>query len=455
MTENEPAPAENDPSPPEDRSEPTNDQRQEDVISLPGEQAFFSGKTIVFSLPPAPEQGKESSSFSFVNPAAVGTDTVGTDTVGTDAVGTDAVRTNTAEVPEKDAVRSVPKNESPRFSLSSGLPDLSDRFGPESASHRNESSGEDDQPLGNELPTIAFPREELPAASSPEEPKENSSPSGEGSFFFDFFSSSVPAKEKEDENAFVAGMQSVFHTDESEDDNTTEPVGPYSLSETEVFQQEEAERQRENLDGIIRQNNADSLFELGEKYDRPGEEERIEPTRSVEINPVSLLEAMLFVGDRENQPLSLEKATSLMRNVSVEEALEAIQTLNARFLRNGAPYEIVQDGPGWRFALRPEYEPVRERFFGKTREFKLQQKAIDVLSLVAYRQPVSAAEIQEVRPGTASVLSQLVKRDLIVAEKKTVDKKQVVYYRTTPRFLTLFNLESLDDLPIVDEIDFR
>ena len=89
------------------------------------------------------------------------------------------------------------------------------------------------------------------------------------------------------------------------------------------------------------------------------------------------------------------------------------------------------------------------------KEFRLSQRAIDLLTLVAYRQPISLAEIQADRTGTAPVLAQLVKRGVIAVEKKTVEKKQVSYYRTTDRFLKLLGINSLDDLPIVDEIDYR
>lgn len=307
-------------------------------------------------------------------------------------------------------------------------------------------------------PPLAPSSEPVPVVDSDDNSDVFSAPENEGAFLLDFFTPVTAANETDDKNAFVTGMYTVFQTQEGLDeeaiDDDSQPNGPFDLSATEVFQQEEEERQRESLDGFIRQNDADTLFELGEKYDRHGEEP-LEVTRPVEISPVSLLEAMLFVGDRENRALSLEKATSLMRNVSLDEAWAAIQTLNTRYRQNGSPYEITQDQEGWRFVLREEFEPVRERFFGKTREVKLSQKVIDVLALIAYRQPISLGELMEVRPNTGTLLTQLAKRDLIVQEKQTINGEQSVYFRTTARFLTLFNIASLDDLPIIDEIGFR
>ena len=77
------------------------------------------------------------------------------------------------------------------------------------------------------------------------------------------------------------------------------------------------------------------------------------------------------------------------------------------------------------------------------------------LALIAYRQPISLDEILETRNNATGPLSQLVKRELVAQEKRVVDKKKVAFYSTTPRFLRLFNLESLDDLPIVGDVDYR
>ncbi len=254
---------------------------------------------------------------------------------------------------------------------------------------------------------------------------------------------------------FEAGLHSVFQTEEDEEENFETLTDESALSPEEQFQREEEQARLENVDAVIRQNDEDSLYELGAKYDVQDPELSIEEPKGTEVNPESILEAMLFVGDRQNLPLNLEKATSLMRNVSVEEAITAIHSLNKRYARYGAPYSIIEVNGGWRMLLRPEMEFVRERFFGKVREFKLSQKAIDLLAIIAYRQPISVEELNDIRPGNASVLSLLLKRDLIEKDKKSQDKKQIIYYHTTKRFLTVFGLDSIDDLPIVEEIDYR
>ena len=300
---------------------------------------------------------------------------------------------------------------------------------------------------------------------------------GDDAFFTKSFTVNTEKHEASRFNdTFAGGLRSLFdseedyETSENEDDEN-------NLPEEETLSHElEAER-RESLDGILYQDDADFLTEAGLKYDSPQTVEGVFVQKSsldiiqnlkteaekvqddsgsrAKIRPESILEAMLFVGDRDNRPLSLKTACSLMRNVSEMEAIEVLADLNERYHREGAPYKIVRCNGGYRMVLRTEYIEFVSRFSGKIKEFKLSQTAIDVLALIAYRQPIAFEEILEVRNNAGSVLNQLVKRDLITQEKQLIDKKKVTFYKTTERFLKLFNLASLDDLPIVGDIDYR
>ncbi len=165
------------------------------------------------------------------------------------------------------------------------------------------------------------------------------------------------------------------------------------------------------------------------------------------INPRTILEAMLFVGNRDNEPLSPRRAAELMRDVEVDEIPSLVQELNRRYDETAAPYQIVGEGDGYRLALRREFHAVRNRFYGRVREARLSQAAIDVLALVAYQQPLTAEQIhrQRGRPSR-HVLAHLVRRGLLRIERPD-PKRRTPHYSTTERFLHLFNLESLDDLP--------
>jgi segregation and condensation protein B len=169
------------------------------------------------------------------------------------------------------------------------------------------------------------------------------------------------------------------------------------------------------------------------------------------ISPKSIFEAMLFVGDRENRPLTAAKAAELMRDVSTEEIPAIVDRLNARYEGENCPYRIVGEGSGYRLALRKEFYGVRDRLYGRIREARLSQAAIDVLSLVAYKQPITSEQVSKLRGKPSShILAQLVRRGLLQLERPA-ERPRTPHYATTPRFMNLFSLESLDDLPRSEE----
>jgi segregation and condensation protein B len=168
---------------------------------------------------------------------------------------------------------------------------------------------------------------------------------------------------------------------------------------------------------------------------------------SCPVSPRSILEAMLFVGNRDNQPLSPRRAAELMRDVEADEIPGFIDELNGRYAAAGTPYQIVGEGDGYRLALRREFHPLSNRFHGRIREARLSQAAIDVLALVAYQQPITGEKLGRLRGKPSShILAHLVRRGLLRIERPD-PKRRTAHYRTTDRFLKLFNLDSLDDLP--------
>jgi segregation and condensation protein B len=165
------------------------------------------------------------------------------------------------------------------------------------------------------------------------------------------------------------------------------------------------------------------------------------------ISPLSILEAMLFVGNRDNWPLSPRRVAELMRDVEADDIPPLIDELNRRYDAAGAPYRIVGEADGYRLALRREFHPLRNRFYGRIREARLSQAAIDVLALVAYQQPISGEKVGRLRGKPSShVLAHLVRRGLLRIERPP-SQPRTPHYHTTERFLRLFNLDSLDDLP--------
>jgi segregation and condensation protein B len=174
---------------------------------------------------------------------------------------------------------------------------------------------------------------------------------------------------------------------------------------------------------------------------------RLPAAAEVEISPRTILEAMLFVGHPAHEPLTAKHVSSLMRGVRPREVDELVQELNDVYAAENCPYAIESVGAGYRLGLRTELEPLRDRFYGRVKEARLSQQAIDVLALVAYNQPLTRPEIEKLRnAASGGVLSQLVRRGLLRVERPDRKPREPIFY-TTDRFLELFGLETLEDLP--------
>jgi segregation and condensation protein B len=166
-----------------------------------------------------------------------------------------------------------------------------------------------------------------------------------------------------------------------------------------------------------------------------------------EINPRSIVEVMLFVGTPDNRPLTARQIAGLMRGVRPAEVDELIADLNAGYAATGRPYRIVGEGAGYRFALAAEFEPIRDKFYGRIKQVRLSPAAIEVLAVVAYNEPLTADDVNRLR-GTSSgpVLTQLVRRQLLRIERAAEELRAPRYF-TTERFLNLFGVKSLAELP--------
>ena len=173
------------------------------------------------------------------------------------------------------------------------------------------------------------------------------------------------------------------------------------------------------------------------------------------ISPLTILEAMLFVGNPHNEPLTAARGAGLMRGVEPEEIAGLVEQLNRRYAGNGCPYQIIIEGAGYRMRLRSRFGPVQNRFYGRVREARLSQAAVDVLAIVAYRQPLSADEVSRLRDRPSGhLLAQLVRRQLLRVERPEENRRKLLY-RTTDRFLQLFGLESIDELPQAEDLEKR
>ncbi|MCA9075108.1 MAG: SMC-Scp complex subunit ScpB [Planctomycetaceae bacterium] len=169
------------------------------------------------------------------------------------------------------------------------------------------------------------------------------------------------------------------------------------------------------------------------------------------IQPRQVLEAALFVG---GDSLTTKRLGMMLgEGISAEEVEELIASLNAQYADEHRPYEIRLSEGGYRLVLLEEFEAVQSRVYGTNpKDVKLSQEALEVLAFVAYRQPVTSDDLEETeKPNAMSLLRQLMRRQLVKLERDESNASAVTYH-TTPRFLELFGLRSLNDLPFPEDL---
>lgn len=149
-----------------------------------------------------------------------------------------------------------------------------------------------------------------------------------------------------------------------------------------------------------------------------------------------------------------DETVKAFKKVKEETLIAALEELMREHEAAARSYRLVCVAGAWQFVTQPEYAPWLKALVGhKTRPARLSQPALETLAIIAYRQPITRAEVEQVR-GVAvdGVMQTLLERELV----KQVGRAEVIgrpmTFGTTPIFLEYFGLRSLEDLPAADEL---
>ncbi len=168
------------------------------------------------------------------------------------------------------------------------------------------------------------------------------------------------------------------------------------------------------------------------------------------LAPRRIVEAMLFIG---GVPLTTERACEAIRGLTPAQFTLLIEELEHDYRSQGRPYYVRLHEGGYSLELRPRFRAVAERLSGGVREVRLSPLAVDALSLVAYRQPVTKQEVDTLRGAdSGSLLRQLVRHGLIGVAPRAEAAGEAAYV-TTQQFLEMFGLKDLDDLPQTQDLE--
>lgn len=169
--------------------------------------------------------------------------------------------------------------------------------------------------------------------------------------------------------------------------------------------------------------------------------------------PEAIVEAMLFVGRQDDAPLTAEEIAEPIRDVSAAEVEQIVDGLNASYASDAAARRIERSAAGLRMVLDPDFDRLGERLMGRVKPARLSDAAMEVLSIVAYRQPVSSQQVEDERgKRSGAALAQLVRRGLLRLDGPA-EPSNPPQYSTTERFLRLFELTGLGQLPKATELD--
>jgi segregation and condensation protein B len=162
------------------------------------------------------------------------------------------------------------------------------------------------------------------------------------------------------------------------------------------------------------------------------------------------LEAILFLA---REPLGLRKLAQLANLADGTEARTLLRSLNERYAARGCAFQAAQVAGGYRLLSRREFAPWLRPQASAVRETRLSPPALETLAVVAYRQPVLRAEVEAIR-GVAcgEILRQLMERDLLRIVGRSEELGRPLRYGTTKRFLEVYGLSNLDQLPWSEQL---
>ena len=168
-------------------------------------------------------------------------------------------------------------------------------------------------------------------------------------------------------------------------------------------------------------------------------------------NYQSVVEALLFASDI---PLSPEKISSLLEKIAPGEAEQVIDDLNKKYEQQNSSFSIRKVGGGYQMYTLPDFGPWIEKLLSVRKTQKLSPAALEALAIIAYKQPVVKSEVEHIRGVDSDwVVRGLLEKNLITIVGRKSGLGRPLLYGTTSEFLSYFGLNSVSDLPKIEELE--
>ena len=165
----------------------------------------------------------------------------------------------------------------------------------------------------------------------------------------------------------------------------------------------------------------------------------------------STVEALVLASP---DPIPSRKIAQVLDDVNGSEVGKAVSELNERYAESGSSFRIRELAGGYQVYILPEYVGYVEELFTRRRKMRLTRAALETAAIIAYRQPVTKAEIEHIR-GVASdgVLHNLLEKGMVTIKGRANTVGKPLQYGTTNEFLKFFGLKNISDLPKMSEIE--
>ncbi|PYK05828.1 MAG: SMC-Scp complex subunit ScpB [Verrucomicrobia bacterium] len=178
-----------------------------------------------------------------------------------------------------------------------------------------------------------------------------------------------------------------------------------------------------------------------------------------------VIEALLFSAQK---PLSIREITTAIKSaegddspnefarVREAEVAAATEQLKTEYVEQGRAFQLIEKAEGWQLATDPKYAPWVRQLFPAPKPARLSAPALETLAIIAYRQPITRADVEAVRGvNIDGVLQTLMERGLVKIAGRAEIPGRPLLYETTQFFLDHFGLRDLDELPNVEELRKR
>jgi segregation and condensation protein B len=168
-------------------------------------------------------------------------------------------------------------------------------------------------------------------------------------------------------------------------------------------------------------------------------------------NHQHIIEALLFASEK---PLPPERIQAILKDITPEGIQQAIDSLNRQYGAAGHSFAIKKVAKGYRMYTLPDYSHWVKALFAQNRRERLSPQALEVLSIVAYKQPIVKGDVDRIRGvNSEGPLFTLLDRKLITIVGRKPSPGRPLLYGTTQEFLTHFGLNDVDDLPRMEELE--